>query len=212
MTSRPKSGILRLLLGLGILTGVIYGLWWRRHPSPCPYSQRLWIDLPRPIITRSRLQAMLDPRPSERILEIGPGTGYYTLPIARRLGINGTLHALDIQQEMLDHTRTQARKQGHENIEVVHADAQNLPYPDDSFDGAFLVLVLGEVPNQELALRELNRVLKPGGRLIIGELLPDPHFVTIGTLRYRAERQGFQFAEQRGYRFGYFARFQQSRE
>ena len=68
-------------------------------------------------------------------------------------------------------------------------------------------LFTGEVPDQEQALQELNRVLKPGGRLVVGELFPDPHFVTGETLRRRAERHGFQFVEQEESRFGYFARF-----
>jgi ubiquinone/menaquinone biosynthesis C-methylase UbiE len=156
------------------------------------------------------LRAILAPQPGEHILEIGPGTGYYTLPIAEWLGPDGMLHALDVQQEMLDHTRTRARKQGIWNIEPITADVQTLPYPDDRFDAAYLVLVLGEVPDQERALEELYRVLKPDGRLIVGELLPDPHFVTIETLRRRAGHQRFQFIEQNGYRFGYFARFQGS--
>jgi ubiquinone/menaquinone biosynthesis C-methylase UbiE len=207
MASQSRFRILRLLSGLAALIGIIYALWWRKHPSPCPYSQRFWVKLPRPVITRSRLQAILKPQPDERILEIGPGTGYYTLPVAHWLDPHGTLHVLDIQQEMLDHTRIQARKQGRWNVEVMNADAQHLPYPDDSFNAAYLVLVLGEVPNQELVLQELSRILKPGGRLIVGELLPDPHFVTVGALQRRAERHGFQFTEQSGYRFGYFARF-----
>ena len=81
--------------------------------------------------------------------------------------------------------------QGGRNLELMNADAQHLLYSDDSSDAAYLVLVLGEVPDQEQALQELNRVLKPGGRLVVGELLPDPHFVTGETLRRRAERQGF---------------------
>ena len=108
---------------------------------------------------------------------------------------------------MLDYIRTRTRTQGAGNIALMNADTQHLPYSDDSFDAAYLVLVLGEVPVQEQALQELNRVLKPGGRLVVSEPLPDPHFVTGATLRCRAERHGFQFVEQDGYRFGYFARY-----
>ena len=53
-----------------------------------------------------------------------------------------------------------------------------MPYEDGTFDAAFLVTVLGEVPDQDSALRELARVLQPGGRLIVGELLGDPHYVS----------------------------------
>lgn len=207
MASQSTSKTFGLLAGFTALIGVIYALWWRNHPSPCPYSQRFWVQLPRPVITQSRLRAILAPQPGERILEVGPGTGYYTLSVAQRLDPHGMLHVLDVQQEMLDDIRTRAQTQRSRNITLMNADAQHLPYSDDSFDAAYLVLVLGEVPDQEQALQELNRVLKPGGRLVVGELLPDPHFVTVETLRCRAVRHGFQFVEQDGSQFGYFARY-----
>lgn len=81
-------------------------------------------------------------------------------------------------------------------------------YPDDLFDAAYLVITLGEIPNQQCALRELYRVLKPGGRLIIGETLPDPHWVRFELLQERAEMIGFVFERRLGKRLGYFASFQ----
>ena len=152
MASQSSSKTFGLLAGLTALIGVIYAIWWRKHPSPCPYSQRFWVQLPRPIITRSRLRAILAPQPGERILEVGPGTGYYSLSVAQWLDPHGTLHVIDVQQEMLDQIRTRARPQGGRNIALMNADAQHLPYSDDSFDAAYLVLVLGEVPDQEQAL------------------------------------------------------------
>ncbi|WP_339106103.1 methyltransferase domain-containing protein [Haloterrigena salinisoli] len=207
MISRRTSRVAASLLGLAVLAGIGYALWWRSHPSPCPYSQRRWIDLPRPVITRSRLRDLLDPRPGERILELGPGTGYYTGTIAQAIEPNGTVHAADVQQAMAEHLRARTRRHGHRNVEPIRGDGRQLPYPDDRFDAAYLVLVLGEIPEQERALAELERVLKPGGRLVVGESLPDPHFVTLETLRRRAERQGFQFEDHVSTRVGYFARF-----
>lgn len=203
MRSRIRTGA---LVGT-LFAGVAYALWWRENPSPCPYSQRGWLELPRPVITRSRLREMLDPGPGERVLEIGPGTGYYSLPVARSIGSEGALHVLDVQSEMLVHTRNRARDAGIGTIEPMRGDARALPYPDDRFDAAYLVLVLGEVPDQERTLAELARVLEPGGRLVVGELLPDPHFVPIESLRARAERNGFRFRRRTGGRLGYFAEF-----
>jgi SAM-dependent methyltransferase len=201
MRSRTRIGV---LVGM-CFAAIASALWWRKNPSPCPYSQRVWVELPRPVITRSRLREVLDPEPGERVLEVGPGTGYYSLPVARWLGSNGRLHILDIQSEMLAHTYKRANDTGIETIEPARGDAQALPYPDDSFDAAYLVLVLGEVPDQECTLAELTRVLEPGGRLIVGELFPDPHFVSLGALRERAGANGLRFERRAGGRLGYFA-------
>jgi len=181
-------------------------LWWRKNPSACPYSQRFWVEAPHPFITRARVREILEPRPGERVLEVGPGTGYYTLPVAEQIS-PGTLDALDVQQEMLDHTMRRAAETGIENIAPARADARSMPYPDATFDAAFLVTVLGEVPDQDAALRELRRVLKPEGRLVVGEILLDPHTVTFKSLRGRAEEAGFRFERRVGGPLGYFARF-----
>ncbi len=137
-------------------------LWWRKNPSACPYSQRFWVEAPHPFITRERLHEILEPRPGERILEVGPGTGYYALPVAGAIAPDGRLDVLDVQQEMLDHTLRRAGEQDIANITPTRADARELPYPDASFDAAYLVTVLGEIPDQVAALRELRRVVKPG--------------------------------------------------
>jgi ubiquinone/menaquinone biosynthesis C-methylase UbiE len=179
-------------------------LWWRTHPSPCPYDQRFWVEAPHPIITRKRLLEILAPVPGERLLELGPGTGYYTLPIAQRLD-GGRLFIADIQQQMLDHTMRRAADAGLSNVEPARADAQALPYADSYFDGAFTVTTLGEVPDPDQALRELARVLKPSGRLVVGELFGDPHMVTFGSLRDRASRVGLRVERRLGGPLGYFA-------
>ena len=143
-----KIGPLILAAVAGV-TGA--ALWWRRHPSACPYNQRFWVQAPHPLITRARLREALSPSAGERILEIGPGTGYYTLPAAAWVGPNGVLEILDIQQEMLDHTLGAARERGLQNVVSRRGDARALPYADDRFDAAYLVTVLGEIPDQDAA-------------------------------------------------------------
>ena len=191
------------VLGAGAIVGVSY--WWRKNPSACPYNQRFWVQAPHPGITRKRLIAALEPAAGERILEIGPGTGYYTFDVAERLG-EGTLEIFDIQQEMLDHVMREAGRRGVTNVTPTLGDAQALPFEDNSIDGAVLVTVLGEIPDQEQALREIARVLRPGGRLVVGELFGDPHMVTTGKLTERASRAGLEFEQRLGSPLAFFAR------
>src|ERR687897_3403282 len=147
------AGGLLLVAGVSLLTYVVRQ---RKAPSACPYSLRFSLDLPRPFVTRFRLREMLSPQPGERVLEIGPGTGYYSLHAAQWLEPEGTLEVLDIQQEMLDHTMRRAHALDISNIVARQGDAQALPYPDSHFDAAYLVATLGEVPDKERALRELS--------------------------------------------------------
>ena len=104
-----RSRLLAGLLAVGGAAALGAGLWWRKHPSPCPYALRLWVQVPHPIIGRSRLKRVLEPSPGERILEIGPGTGYYTMDLAEWIG-DGELEILDIQPEMLEHTMARSAR------------------------------------------------------------------------------------------------------
>jgi hypothetical protein len=62
-----------MIVGMAVVLG--YALWWRKNPSACPYGLRFFIELPHPFITRERLRDVLAPRPGDRVLEVGPGTG-----------------------------------------------------------------------------------------------------------------------------------------
>jgi protein-L-isoaspartate O-methyltransferase len=191
--------------GAAVVAGA--ALRWRKNPSACPYSQRFWVEAPHPLITRARLKEALDPKPGERILEVGPGTGYYTLDVAEWVKPDGEVNILDLQQEMLDHTLRRAGERGLANVTPTQSDATSMPYADGTFDAAYLVTVLGEIPDQDSAIRELARVLKPGGRLVVGELVGDPHYVRLGPMRLRASGAGLAYERRAGNALGYFARF-----
>ena len=198
--------MIRKLALAGVAAVVGAAFWWRKNPSACPYSQRFWVEAPHPFIIRERLREILDPKAGERVLEVGPGTGYYALPVAGWLEPGGRLEVVDVQQEMLDHTLERAREQGIGNIAPTLADARSLPFGDDSFDGAYLVTVLGEIPDQGAALRELRRVVKPAGRIVVGELFGDPHMVTHAALAKRAAASGLRVEHRLGGRLWHFTR------
>jgi ubiquinone/menaquinone biosynthesis C-methylase UbiE len=210
MRKRPTAlvaGGLVLAGGAGLAAYVVRQ---RRNPSACPYGQRFSLDLPHPSVTRPRLREVLAPEPGQRVLEVGPGTGYYALHAARWLEPGGTLEVLDIQQEMLDHTMRRARALGVPNVVPTQGDARALPYPAGRFDAAYLVATLGEVPDKGRALAELRRVLKRGGRLVVGEVLLDPHRVSLGELRALADAAGLEHERTLEGALGYFAAFRAS--
>ncbi|MGB7588737.1 MAG: class I SAM-dependent methyltransferase [Solirubrobacterales bacterium] len=193
-----------LLVWLGAVLAA--ALWWRKNPTACPYGQRFWVEAPHPIITRRRLRQVLDPQRGERILEIGPGTGYYTLDLAEWVSPGGRVEIFDLQQKFLDHTMSRAAERGVGTIVPTRGDATALPYEDASMDGVVLTAVLGEIPDRDSALREIRRVLKSGGRLVVGELFGDPHFTALGSLRRQAADAGLSFESRSGNPLAYFAR------
>ncbi len=193
------------------LAGVVAAaLWWRAHPSACPYGQRWLLEIPRPLITRTRLLEILRPEAGERVLEVGPGSGHYAVAVAQRVAPGGRLDVLDIQPKMLDHTMARAARLGLRTIHPQQGDARELPYPDASFDAAYLVTVLGEVPDQTVALRELARVVKPAGRIVDGELFGDPHWVSPRALERLAGAAGLRLECRVGSPLAYFAELRRS--
>ena len=194
-------------LGVAIGAGVAARVWSHRSPAPMPHWIRWVLFLPRTSQSADRLKAILQPQPGERLLEIGPGVGIHALPVGAALAPGGTLHVVDVQWEMLEDLRRRAAQAALNTLREVVGDAQRLPYPDRSFDGAYLISVLGEVPDEEAALRELHRVLKPGGRLVVGEIVVDPDFISARALKERTAAAGFAFERQLGPSIAYLASF-----
>jgi SAM-dependent methyltransferase len=181
--------------------------WSLRHRGPMPHLMWWILLLPRGNHSPAHLQRVLEPRRGMRLLEIGPGIGVHSLPIASALLPGGTLEVLDVQQAMLDDLARRAERAGITNIVATRADARVLPYPDQGFDGAYLIGVLGEIPDGHATLRELHRVLKPGGRLVVGEALYDPDYVSPSTLKEMAGQAGFVFDRIVGPAMSYLAVF-----
>jgi ubiquinone/menaquinone biosynthesis C-methylase UbiE len=196
----------RRLLLLSASAALAAAYWWRKNPSACPYGQRFWVEAPHPLITRDRLRAVLTPAAGERILEIGPGTGYYTLDLAEWVGADGRIEIFDLQQDFLDHTMGRASQRGLGNLTPTQGDARSLPYEDASMDAVVLTAVLGEIPDPDRALSEIARVLRPEGRLVVGELFGDPHYTSPRALEKLAGGAGLRLVERSGPALGYFAR------
>jgi SAM-dependent methyltransferase len=179
--------------------------WSRADPTPLPYLLRWELAIPKPT---GPLKRALAAREGERVLEIGPGLGQHAVEVAGYVGPEGRVDVLDVQQEMLDATLARAERRGVSNVVAAPAPSSGrLPYEDALFDAAYIVTVLGEVADRQQLLAELRRVLKPGGRLVVGEVALDPDFVPARRLRPLVEAAGLRFERRFGPPFAYHARF-----
>jgi ubiquinone/menaquinone biosynthesis C-methylase UbiE len=167
------------------------------------------IDNPirRALLKPARIVDKLDLANSEHVLELGPGPGFFSVEIARRL-TDGRLELFDVQPEMLEKARLQLERAGISDVGFTAGEASDgLPFPDNTFDVAFLAAVIGEVPNKQACLRSLGQVLKPGGRLVFVEMFPDPDRLSVRELRDLAEPENFEFVEATGNRWEDVVRF-----
>ena len=197
-------------LVVAVATAVLTRYWSITYPAPMPHLLRWTLAVPRGNHSPEHVKRILEPRRGERLLEIGPGTGIHAIPVAAALAPDGVLDVYDVQQAMLDDVMARARADGVTNITPKQGDAQKLPYTDGTFDGAYLVGVLGEIPDGQATLRELRRVLKPHGRLVIGEVFFDPDFIRFGALERRAAEASFAFERRLGGALTYLARFRRN--
>jgi demethylmenaquinone methyltransferase/2-methoxy-6-polyprenyl-1,4-benzoquinol methylase len=111
-----------------------------------------------------------DVRPGQRVLDIAGGTGDLTRQFAKRVGSTGSVYLADINAAMLSVGRDRLLDQGlAENIYYVQADAEHLPFAENSFDCVSIAFGLRNVTRKENALASIYRVLKPGGQLLVLE-------------------------------------------
>lgn len=103
----------------------------------------------------------------QRVLEVGCGPGYFTIPAAEIVGANGHVDALDINPAAVEYVRRKIERQGKKNIEVMLADAGATSLPESSIDVAFLFGVIHAFPDLDQVLREMHRVLNPNGKLSV---------------------------------------------
>lgn len=109
-------------------------------------------------------------RPGQRVLDIAGGTGDLTLKFSRQVGPRGQVILADINESMLRVGRDKLLDHGvGGNVEYVQANAECLPFPDNSFDCITIAFGLRNVTDKDAALRSMARVLKPGGRLLVLE-------------------------------------------
>jgi ubiquinone/menaquinone biosynthesis C-methylase UbiE len=154
---------------------------------------------------RDALFTALAPESGERILEVGAGSGCYALEVAEELLPGGTVDIVDGLPDRLEDAVGAARERGLDNVSPTLGDGRYLPFGDSWFDAAYMIAALGDVPDPPAALAELARVLRPGGRLAIGELNGDPHRVDPLRLDRNAAVAGLRVLRRFDRRCGYIA-------
>ena len=106
----------------------------------------------------------------ERVLDLGSGAGTDSLIAAQMIGEHGHVTGVDMTPAMLTKARAAAAEMGATNVEFVESEAEQLPFPDESFDVVISNGVIDLIPDKDAVFAELHRVLVPGGRLQIADV------------------------------------------
>jgi len=108
--------------------------------------------------------------PGERVLDLGSGAGTDSLIAAQMVGEDGSVTGIDMTPQMLAKARSAASAMGVANVEFIEAEAEQLPFPDTSFDVVISNGVIDLIPDKDAVFAELHRVLAPGGRIQIADV------------------------------------------
>jgi SAM-dependent methyltransferase len=190
-----------VVVGLVALAGIVWLVASRSFQIPCQAWLAWLVELDNPFTQTNRAAVIIDRAdvgPGMAVLDLGCGPGRLAIPLARRVGEQGRVVAVDIQDGMLDRAREKARAAGLANVEFVRAAAGQGSLGRDRFDRAFLVTVLGEIPDRDAALQKIFAALRPGGMLSVTEVVFDPHFQTRRSVARRASAVGFREAARHG--------------
>jgi arsenite methyltransferase len=106
----------------------------------------------------------------ERVLDLGSGAGTDSLIAAQMVGERGNVTGIDLTPSMLTKARASAAAMGLSNVEFVEAEAERLPFADESFDVVISNGVIDLIPDKDAVFAELHRVLVPGGRIQIADV------------------------------------------
>jgi ubiquinone/menaquinone biosynthesis C-methylase UbiE len=186
---------------------------WDRFKGRGTYPHQFAFILLNPlrslIFSRRELAERLHLTADSRVLELGPGPGFFSVSIAHRVP-SGHLCLVDLQREMLEKARARIRRAGVANVSFAQASATALPFAGEVFDAAFLVTVLGEVPDAAACVAQLRDAIRPGGLLSITELAGDPDAMTEREIAALAKAANLEHAETFPMRFGFTINFRKA--
>jgi ubiquinone/menaquinone biosynthesis C-methylase UbiE len=179
----------------------------RQRRRPMMHPPRLTFLFENPIVNAfvgpERLIRRFDLAPGMRVLDAGCGPGRLTIPLARAVGPDGEIVALDGQREMIEKLQKRLEAEGIRNVKPVQAVLGEGALGEGGFDRVVLAMVLGEARDRREAARELYAALRPGGVLSVTEIFGDPDHRRPATIQREVEAAGFRLAR----RFGGFPAF-----
>jgi SAM-dependent methyltransferase len=174
----------------------------RRIASVMSHAGADWLDRPEREVEERPDQAIeaLRLRPGAVVADLGAGSGYFTVRLARRVGPAGRVFAADIQPEMLSLLRTRVQREALTNVELVQSAENDPRLPARTFDLILMVDVYHELAQPQVILSKLLASLKPAGQLVLLEYRKeDPavpirpeHKMSVADARLELEAEGFQ--------------------
>src|SRR5215472_9481372 len=180
---------------------------WKRFSGRGTYPHQLAFLLLIPLrglrLSPRTLVARLHLSETSHVLELGPGPGYFSVEVARSTP-RGQLCLVDLQLEMVRKARRRIACARLENVRFVQAGGSALPFGAGVFDVAFLVAVLGEVPDPGSCLDAIGHCLCPGGLLSITEVTGDPDAMSQAEVSALASARQFRHVETLPVRSGGF--------
>ncbi len=169
------------------------------------HSAADWLDRPERVHEEQpeRALGVIGVRPGQVVADVGAGSGYYTVRLARRVAPGGVVYATDIQPEMLALLGKRLAREKVPGVVPVLATAADPKLPDGALDLILMVDVYHELAQPQETLRQLKRALKPAGRLVLIEFRKEDatvpiridHKMSVAEAKLELEAEGFHLAK-----------------
>lgn len=205
MTRRTALAVVLLLLSAGSAVDAqgTHPVSGRRIAGVMGYEGADWLDRPEREWEEQPTRAIkaLDVKPGDVVADVGAGSGYYTVRLAKAVGETGRVLATDIQPEMLELLRRRVTRERLGNVELVLGAEDDPRLPPAALDLILMVDVYHELARPQAVLRKLRTALKPDGRLVLIEFrkespwvpIREEHKMSVAEARLELESEEYRF-------------------